>query len=66
MKHTKVYYGEYDTFSGGYEIKNLKTNEEIGIFTGSVGNFGTSTGAFQYCVTTNPFDELNLEVVDTP
>jgi len=44
----------------GINCYDAKTKELIGIMTGSVGPYGTSTGIFTNCEGTSPFNELKL------
>jgi len=47
----------------GIEYKSL-TGKVVGIYTKSVGPYGTASGIFASCKTTAPFEELRLEVVE--
>jgi hypothetical protein len=60
-----VYYGEYDHETEGYAIREIYSKKLIGIYTGSVGAHGSSTGEFIHCETTNPFHELDLSIVES-
>jgi hypothetical protein len=47
----------------GREVVAVPTGKVLGVYTGSVGPYGTSTGIFSTCKTTCSFAELRLRVV---
>ena len=65
MKTKKVRYSRKMSIgrTEGFEVVEVETGKPIGVFTGSVGPYGTSCGCFTYCKTTAPFEELGLELV---